>query len=494
MFNSVLIANRGEIALRILTTLKELNIESVILSSPIDQETLPVKLADKVLVLPGNLPSESYLNYKYFLPLARELGVDAVHPGYGFLSENSHFRDAVGKSKMSFVGPTKLNMEILGDKVKAREAAIRSGTPLLPGVNEILEAEELKEVAKNIGFPVMIKAAAGGGGRGIRVVENESNFISVCTQAQNEAEMAFGDRRVYLEKFLTQARHIEVQLLGLNSGSALHYGERDCSIQRKNQKIIEESPSPYLTKKKAKEIHEIATNLAEEVGYINAGTAEFLSDSDRNFYFMEVNTRIQVEHPVSEFVTNSDLIKQQLLIASGEDPDINQKDIKFKGHAIEARVYAENPYLKFKPSPGEISEIEHPNGNGIRVDTHMENGSTIPSFYDSMISKVISYSDSRMSAINKLSLALSRYKIYGVHTTIPIIYQIINSEEFKTQKYDIKFLDSNPNRFQIPKELLSIADVAAVSMADKIPDRESKNEDCEEDNWRWSYIMGGQIF
>ncbi|RMG23657.1 MAG: ATP-grasp domain-containing protein [Methanobacteriota archaeon] len=463
MYNSILIANRGEIALRILHTLKAIGVESVILSSPIDRDTLPVRLADKVIELPGNLPHESYLNFEYFLPLAKEMGAEAVHPGYGFLSENIEFRMAVSKQKLDFVGPTEENMRILGEKVPAREAARKSGTPLLPGSYEPREIDELFEIAKNIGFPVLIKASAGGGGRGIRLVEKEEDFMPMAELAAQEAQGAFGNPEIFVEKYLRFAKHIEVQLLGTETG-VLHFGERDCTIQRKNQKLIEEAPAPSITREKASEIHESAVALGNTVKYMNAGTAEFLLDEEGNHYFMEVNTRIQVEHPVTEFITGEDLIFRQLQVASGEDLELDQKDIGFKGHAIEARVYAENPYNQFMPSPGKIHRLRHPMGPGIRVDSHAEPNSLIPNFYDSMIGKLISFGATREMARKKLVNAINQYRITGIHTTLSYIRQILETDEFKTFNYHTKFLETNPKSLSIPSEIIKAASGAAVLM------------------------------
>ena len=488
MYNSVLVANRGEIALRIMMTLKSLGIESVILSSPVDRKTLPVKLADKVIELPGNLPNESYLNYEYFLPIAKELGVEAIHPGYGFLSENIDFRKAVDKVGIDFIGPTSENMQVLGEKVSAREAARRAGVPLLPGSLEPREVDELFEIAKNIGFPVLIKASAGGGGRGIRLVKKPEDFMDMATLAMQEAKSAFGNPEIFVEKYLISAKHIEVQLLGTDKG-VLHFGERDCSMQRKNQKLIEEAPAPSISREKAKDIHESAVALANTVHYKNAGTAEFLLDTDGNYYFMEVNTRIQVEHPVTEFITSEDLIYRQLQVASGEELGIDQKDIRFRGHAIEARIYAEDPYHDFRPSPGKISKIIHPHGAGLRVDSHAENNSDIPNFYDSMIGKLISYGSSREMARTKLSIALGSYTLTGIHTTIPFLKQVIDSEEFKTLGYDTKFLERNMEKFKPYKSLELVARaVAAYKQATQtaIPSTNGKTVD-ENLLWKKSY-------
>ncbi len=475
MYNSVLIANRGEIALRIIHTLKAIDVESVILASPIDLNSLPVRLADRIIELPGNLPHESYLNYDYFLPIAKEMGVEAIHPGYGFLSENIEFRKAVDKHGLDFVGPTEENMRILGEKVPAREAARKSGTPLLPGSYEPREIDELFEIAKNIGFPVLIKASAGGGGRGIRLVEQEKDFMDMATLAAHEAQGAFGNREIFVEKYLRSAKHIEVQLLGTENG-VLHFGERDCTIQRKNQKLIEEAPAPSISRKKAKEIHESAVALGNTVKYMNAGTAEFLLDEEGNHYFMEVNTRIQVEHPVTEFITGEDLILRQLQVASGSELNLEQKDIRFKGHAIEARIYAENPYDNFRPSPGQIRKLRHPMGPGVRVDSHAEPNSIVPNFYDSMIGKLITYGPSREIAIRKLVYSINQYKITGIHTTLSYIRQILETKEFQTLAYYTKFLESNPTSLRIPEEIVDAARGAAVLMFRNMGGGENGNE------------------
>lgn len=490
MYNSVLIANRGEIALRILHTLKSIGIESVILSSPVDMNSLPVRLADRVIELPGDLPQDSYLNFDYFLPIAKEIGVDAVHPGYGFLSENISFRRAVKTHKLDFVGPTEENMRILGEKVPAREAARKAGTPLLPGSYEPREVDELFEIAKNIGFPVLVKASAGGGGRGIRLVEKEEDFMKMATLAAQEAQGAFGNPEIFVEKYLRSAKHIEVQLLGTEQG-VLHFGERDCTVQRKNQKLIEEAPAPSISRRKAAEIHESAVALGDTVKYMNAGTAEFLLDEEGNHYFMEVNTRIQVEHPVTEYITGEDLILRQLQVASGEDIGIDQKDIHFKGHAIEVRVYAENPYNNFQPSPGQIHKLHHPMGPGIRVDSHAEPFSMIPNFYDSMIGKLISFGPTREIARKKLVNAINDYQITGIHTTLAYLKQILETAEFRNLNYNTKFLESQPPSLSIPRVLIEVAMAGAVLslQADKPAERESGEGMVSGDQfWKRSYF------
>ncbi len=461
MFSKVLVANRGEIALRVINSLQEHGVEAVLLTSPIDKKSFPAKQADELIELPGNLPNESYLDQDLIIDLAKDRGVDAVNPGYGFLSENKTFREQVDKAGIVYIGPTADHMDILGDKIQARQAAVNSDTPLLPGTVSSLDLEELKEEARNIGYPILIKAAAGGGGRGIRLVTTEEEFDNLATNAINEAKMAFGDGRIYIEKYLQSGKHIEVQVLGLGDGNVLHFFERDCSIQRKNQKLIEEGPAPSISRKKAAEIHETAVGLTSYLKYLNAGTVEFMLDSEGNHYFLEVNTRIQVEHPVTEMITGEDLVWRQVQIAAGEDLALAQKDIGYRGHAMEARVYAENPFRGFAPSTGEITRIYHPVGPGIRVDTHIRERSEIPPFYDSMISKVIAFGVNREHAISRLDRALGTYQISGIQTTIPYVRQILKLEDFRELNYNTRYLQSNEEKFSIPQKLRRIAIAAA---------------------------------
>lgn len=462
MFSRVLVANRGEIALRILSSLKNHDVETVILSSPIDENSLPVRYAHQVIKFKDSIPAKSYLNQELIIDRAKDMGIDAIHPGYGFLAENVEFRKRVEKSGIAFIGPTVNQMQVLGDKIQARKTAIETNTPLLPGTTSGLSVEELQQKAKEIGYPILIKAAAGGGGRGIRHVQSPEDFETQATIAQQEARMAFGDDRIYIEKYLNNARHVEVQLLGKGDGEVLHFGERDCSMQRKNQKLIEESPAPTISRKTASKIQQTAIDLATHLQYANAGTAEFMVANNKDFYFLEVNTRIQVEHPVSEYVTGEDLIWRQIQIAAGDDINLQQKDITFRGHAIEARIYAENPYNNFMPSPGIARRVVHPFGAGIRVDSYIETNTEIPSFYDSLVSKLIVHSTDRPAAVNKLYNALDSYKITGIQTTLPFIKQIIRHPDFQQMNYSTKYLDTHMDNFPFPEEYKEYARAIAT--------------------------------
>lgn len=462
MFNKVLVANRGEIALRVLSTLQDHGIKSVVTASDPDLHSIPSRRADEILHLPGYTAVDTYLNIELIIEKALELGIEAIHPGYGFLSENSQFAQKVEEAGLNFIGPSAKQMRTFGDKIAARELAERTDTPLIEGTKGALSDEELEEMAKEIGFPILIKASAGGGGRGIRIVRSEEEWEEQLTNARKEARLAFNDDRVFIEKFITNGRHIEVQIMGTGDGKVLHFGERDCSMQRKNQKIIEEAPAPTISREKAAEIHEAAIGLTSEIGYRNAGTVEFLLDiATQNFYFLEVNARIQVEHPVTEYVTGEDLIWRQIQVAAGDDIGIKQEDISIKGNAMEARIYAEDPYKGFNPSPGKINRIKHPFGSGIRVDSAVEDGTEITPYYDPMISKLIVYAPNRNATIRKLSNTLDYYMISGVHTTAAYIRDLINQPDFKQNNYHTKYLDTYDN--PVPEEMRTIARALAAA-------------------------------
>ncbi|MCE7734009.1 MAG: ATP-grasp domain-containing protein [Candidatus Heimdallarchaeota archaeon] len=486
MFSSVLVANRGEIALRVISTLQDHGIEAVITASDLDINALPARRADKVLHLEGKTALETYLNMNEIINGAKEMGVHAIHPGYGFLAENPEFAKNVEENKIDFIGPSSDQMLTFGDKIQARKIAFKSDTPIIPGSDEKLSEKELLTKAKEIGFPLLIKASAGGGGRGIRYVKNAKSFNEELQIAKSEAKLAFNDDRVFLEKFIANGRHIEVQILGNGEGEILHFGERDCSLQRKNQKLVEESPAPSISRKKAAQIHDSAVNLVEELNYKNAGTVEFLVDEE-NYYFLEVNARIQVEHPVTEYVTGEDLIWRQIQVASGTSLEISQKDIKVKGHSIEARVYAENPYDNFSPSIGKIRRIRHPFGPGIRVDSASEDGDEITPFYDPMISKLIVYAPNRAAAIRKLVSALDNYLITGIHTTVPYIKNLLKEKEFSDLNYHTRYLESYNQ--EIPENILNLARVAATSTI-KSRDVLVTTDKGSSSNWRksvWNY-------
>jgi|UniRef100_A0A7V3NVK2 acetyl-CoA carboxylase biotin carboxylase subunit len=442
MFKRVLVANRGEIAVRVIRALKELGIESVAVYSEADKDSLHVEMADYAICI-GPAPSkESYLNFSRILSAAEIAGVDAIHPGYGFLSENPDFAELVEASGFVFIGPSSSSIRLMGDKIEAKRSMKKVGVPILPGTESpVSSLDEAIKIVKEIGLPVIIKAAAGGGGKGMRVVRDMDALERAFNMAQKEAEAAFGDPRVYIEKYIERPRHVEVQVIGDRYGNMVHLGERECSIQRRHQKLLEESPSPAVTPEMRKKIGEYAVKGALSIGYYSAGTLEFLLDQDGNFYFMEMNTRIQVEHPVTEWVTGIDIVKLQILIAMGEKLNLKQEEINFTGHAIEVRVNAEDPERGFTPSPGKIELLHLPGGPGVRVDTHIYQGYTIPPYYDSLIMKIIVHDRDRLSAISRMKRALEETVVGGIKTTIPFFLKLLENEDFVQGKVDTHFLE-----------------------------------------------------
>jgi acetyl-CoA carboxylase biotin carboxylase subunit len=439
MFKKVLIANRGEIALRVIQACRELGIQTVAVYSTADRESLHVVYADEEVCI-GPPPSrESYLNISSLIAAAEITGAEAIHPGYGFLSENAHFAEVLGECNLAWIGPSPDIIRMMGDKAQARETARRAGVPILPGSREPLaDAAEATLVAAEVGYPVILKAAAGGGGRGMRIVESADQLEGQYLTAREEATKAFGDGSIYLEKYLTAPRHIEFQVFGDKHGNIIHLGERECSIQRRHQKLIEESPSPALTPELREAMGEAAVRLCREVGYYNAGTIEFLLDEDGSFYFMEMNTRIQVEHPVTEMVTGVDLVKLQLRVAAGEPLGI-PSGYKARGHAIECRVNAEDPET-FRPSPGRLSTFHLPGGPGVRVDTHGYEDYVIPPHYDSLVAKLITHGRDREEASVRMLRALDFFVVEGVRTSIPLHKQIIADPEFRAGRLTTRFL------------------------------------------------------
>ncbi len=444
MIRRVLIANRGEIAVRIIYALKELGIESVAIYSEADENSLHVMLADYAIRIGPPQSKQSYLNMRNIIAACEISGADAVHPGYGFLAENPEFAEMCEDHGIIFIGPPSSAIRAMGDKIEAKRIMKRAGVPVVPGSDEpISDVNEGLEIAKEIGFPVIIKAAAGGGGRGMRLVSDEKEFLNAFLSASNEALSAFGDGRVYIEKYLEKPRHIEIQLLGDKEGNIIYLGERECSIQRRHQKIIEEALSPALTEEKRKWLGEIAVKGAKAIGYYSAGTMEFLMDKDGNIYFIEMNTRIQVEHTVTEMITGIDIVKEMILVAMGEKLRYKQEDIKFKGHAIEARINAEDPERNFTPTAGKIDFVHKPGGPGIRVDSHIYSGYTIPPYYDSLIAKLIAWDEDRIKAINRLKRALEEFVIRGegIKTIIPLHIKILENEKFKKGEIHTNFLE-----------------------------------------------------
>ncbi|MBQ6820620.1 MAG: acetyl-CoA carboxylase biotin carboxylase subunit [Clostridium sp.] len=446
MIRKVLIANRGEIAVRIIRACKELGIETVAIYSEVDKEAMHTQLADEAICVGKPKSKESYLNESNILSAAVITKCNAVHPGFGFLSENAEFAGMCEECNIKFIGPSSETIAIMGNKSKAREIMKEAGVPIIPGSNGIIDnLDNAYKEAEIIGYPVIIKAALGGGGKGIRIVYEKSDLENAYYTAKTEAKINFGDDTIYIEKFIENPRHIEFQILGDEKGNVVHLGERDCTIQRKNQKIIEESPSIILNKDLREKMGEAAVMAAKAVNYINAGTIEFLVDKYGNFYFMEMNTRIQVEHPITEMVTSVDIVKEQIKIASGEELNISQENIKIQGHAIECRINAENPRKGFIPSPGKIEFLNLPGGNGIRVDTGVFSGYTIPSTYDSMIAKVIAYGNNREEAINKMLRALDEFVIEGIDNNIEFHIDILNNKKFRLGNYDTSFIKEEYN-------------------------------------------------
>ena len=445
MFEKILIANRGEIAVRIIRACKELNIRTVAVYSEADTNSIHAQMADEAICIGKAAASDSYLRIDRIISAAEIADVDAIHPGYGFLSENAHFADVCESCNIRFIGPSSRAMNALENKATSRMLAKKAGVPIPPGSDGLVESEQVAlATAKRIGYPVMIKAIAGGGGRGMRAAHNDISLITGYHTARTEAEKAFGNSGVYIEKFIENPHHIEFQILGDSRGNIVHLGERDCSIQRRNQKVVEETPSPLIENKHKdlrKTMGKAAIRIAELAHYTNAGTVEFIVDDNGNFYFLEVNKRIQVEHPITEEVTGIDLVQQQIMIALGEPLRLSQSDIVFRGHAIECRINAEDPFEDFRPSPGRIEMYYAPGGRGVRVDSHAYAGYTIPPYYDSMIGKLITYGKSRREAMDKMSRALSEYMITGIKTTIPFEQAILQDPNFRRGVYSTNFIE-----------------------------------------------------
>jgi acetyl-CoA carboxylase biotin carboxylase subunit len=441
VFKKVLIANRGEIALRIIRVCKQLGIKTVAVYSQADRDSLHVRFADEAVCI-GPPPSrESYLKIPRIIAAAEITGADAIHPGYGFLAENAGFAEICTTSAIKFIGPTPAMISAMGDKAVAKETMRKAGVPVVPGSENVLSSvDEAREIARSISYPVIIKASAGGGGRGMRIVREEAEMENAYGTARHESEQAFNNPDLYLEKYIEQPRHVEIQVFGDEHGNVIHFGERDCSVQRRHQKLIEESPSPVVDEALRTKMGEAAIKGCKAVNYVNAGTVEFLVDRELNFYFMEMNTRIQVEHPVTEQVTGHDLIKLQLQIAAGER--LPKKKIVQRGHAMECRINAEDPAHDFRPSPGKITDFHMPGGFGVRVDTHAYAGYSVPPYYDSLTAKLIVYAQTREGAINKMAGALEEFVIEGIRTTIPFHRQVMSNEKFRSGRFDTSFLDT----------------------------------------------------
>jgi len=443
--SKVLIANRGEIAVRIIRACQELGLKTVAVYARSDADALHVKLADQAVCIGGNSSKESYLNKNNVLSAAIATGCDYIHPGYGFLSENADFASRIEDCAIKFVGPSSKSIEQMGDKSQARTIAKQAGVPVVEGSDgDVINSTEAIKWATKIGYPVIIKAVSGGGGKGMRVCHTDQDLIRAFEQTQLEASMSFGDERLYIEKFIENPRHIEIQVIADHHGHVAALFERDCSLQRRHQKMVEEAPSKILSDLTRKKMNAAAKKLVKAVKYVNAGTLEFLVDKQENFYFIEMNTRIQVEHPVTEMVTGIDLIKEQLLVAMGKPLSFNESQLQLDGHAIECRILAENPKLDFRPSPGKITNLQIPGGFNVRVDTHIYNGYTIPPYFDSMIAKLIVKGKTREEAIIKMQYALKEFAIEGIDTNIEFLYVLMHNESFIKGQYDTSFFD----RFQ----------------------------------------------
>jgi acetyl-CoA carboxylase biotin carboxylase subunit len=455
MFKKILIANRGEIAVRIIRACHEMGIVAVAVYSDADRSSLHVRKADEAYPIGAAAAAESYLNIQKILDVAKRSGADAIHPGYGFLSENAKFAQACSDAGIKFIGPTAASMEIMGSKTRARQAMEAAGVPFVPGSSRGLESvEQAREVAARIGYPVMLKAAAGGGGKGMRLVHDPGDLKASLEAARSEAERSFGDSEVYIEKAIVNPRHIEMQVLADEHGNTIYLGERECSLQRRHQKVLEEAPSPLVGADMRRRMGEVAVRAAQAANYTNAGTVEFLvdhqkndqqkNDRQENFYFLEMNTRLQVEHPVTELVTGFDLVHLQIRVAAGEKLPFRQEDVRLRGHAMECRIYAEDPDNNYFPSPGKITLLIAPEGPGIRSDTGMYEGWTVPLDYDPLLAKLIGYGESREQTINRLSSALDEYFVGGIKTNISLFRQILRNQEFRAAKLDTGFLDRMP--------------------------------------------------
>jgi len=441
MFKRILIANRGEIAVRIIRACREMGIESVAVFSDVDRRALHVRKADHAYHIGPATASESYLNFDKILDVAKRSGAQAIHPGYGFLSENAKFAKACRDAGVKFIGPTPESMEMMGSKTRARQNMKKAGVPFVPGSEKGMDLEATAKMAAEIGYPVMLKAAAGGGGKGMRLVHKPEDLRSAFENARSESKRAFGDDEVYIEKAIVNPRHVEMQIFGDEHGNVVYLGERECSVQRRHQKVLEESPSPIVDDDMRRRMGEVAVRVAKAADYHNAGTVEFLVDQQRNFYFLEMNTRLQVEHPVTEFVTGLDLVHLQLHIAAGEPLPFKQEDITLRGHAIECRVYAEDPDNSFFPSPGQITRLISPSGPGIRRDSGMYEGWTVPIEYDPLLAKLVGYGETRDQAIQRLERALYEYFVGGIKTNISLFRRILKDPDFRAGQLDTGFLD-----------------------------------------------------
>ena len=485
MYNKILIANRGEIAVRIIRACKELGIKTVAVYSDADKNSLHVNLSDESYNIGKPLPSQSYLVGDNILKVAKKAKCDAIHPGYGFLSENAAFAKKCKKAKIDFIGPSPESIEKMGDKITSREIAKAAKVPLVPGTEgEVSDKEALNE-AKKIGFPLMIKASAGGGGKGMRLVHEESEFESSLRMAKSEAKSAFNNDAVFIERFVQQPRHIEIQVLGDKKGNVVHLFERECSIQRRHQKVVEEAPSPGVSESTRKKMGQIAVKLAKEVSYYGAGTVEFIMDQNENFYFLEMNTRVQVEHPITEMITGIDIVKEMISISCGNKLSFKQEDISRKGHAIECRVCAEDPDNNFLPTPGVINYIKSPQGPGVRDDSSLYNGYEVTTFYDPMLSKLIVWGKDRDDAIKRMSRALSEYIVLGVRTNLGFLIRLMVNQDFIDAKLDTGFIENHKHLLKVPTENSNLALVGSAIVLHTFNGTEVSKKDPKFTPWKY---------
>jgi acetyl-CoA carboxylase biotin carboxylase subunit len=491
MFKKVLVANRGEIAVRIIRACREIGVEAVAVFSEADRQALHVRYADEAYLLGPAQSRESYLRGDKIIDIARKSGADAIHPGYGFLAERGDFAQACNDAGLKFIGPKPSSIAAMGDKMTARETVRKAGVPVVPGTEDVgnMSNEDLLAIAPKIGFPLLVKATAGGGGKGMREVNSLEEMPELLTAARREAESSFGDGNVYLEKLVEGARHIEIQILADESGNVIHLNERECSIQRRHQKLVEESPSTFVDDELRQKMGAVAVKAAQAVDYVNAGTIEFLVDKDKNFYFLEMNTRLQVEHPVTEFVTGIDIVKEQIRIARGRPMQYKQEDIKINGAAIECRINAEDPFNNFMPSTGKITHSLLPTGPGVRVDTGVYPGFEVSSYYDPLISKLIVWGETRAQAILRMRRALEEYRIVGVRTNIPFHQMLMDSHRFMGGQYDTRFVEErfevleehNGNDAEIAAVLASLVAHAEAQRSAQFVQRNERDTS----NWKW---------
>jgi len=497
MFKKILIANRGEIACRVIRACREMQIKTVAVYSEADKNALHVRMADEAYLIGAPPSNESYLRWEKIIEVAKKSGAEAIHPGYGFLSENAEFVREVTNQGITFIGPPPEAMEGMGGKISARKIAISANVPVVPGTTEPLKSfEDAREVAASFGYPVMLKASAGGGGKGMRLVENEDDLKNALEAAQSEAMASFSDDAVYVEKAIVRPRHIEIQIFSDKHGNHVHLGERECSIQRRHQKVIEECPSPINSAELRAEMGECAVKVAKAVNYVGAGTVEFLvSDLDKSFYFLEMNTRLQVEHPVTELVTGIDLVREQILVARGEKLSFTQEEIEMNGHAIECRVYAEDPENNFLPSPGKITRLRLPQGSGVRDDGGIYEGSEISIYYDPMISKFAVYGRNRAEAIDRMRRALQEYEVGGIKTTLPFFREVVEDAEFIEGKLDTGFI----GRFNERKKAREISEterdmaLIAAALANSQKSKATSNENQKDEPKMSRWAMAGRI-